>query len=47
MHQSRLAGFIIDCQGPDLDGAARFWSRALGLAEPERHPLAEQLWPLA
>lgn len=25
----------------------RFWSRALGVAEPERHPLAEQLWPLA
>lgn len=31
MHRSRLAGFIIDCQTPDLDGAARFWSGALGI----------------
>ncbi len=31
MHKSRLAGFIIDCQTDDLDGAAGFWSRALGL----------------
>jgi predicted enzyme related to lactoylglutathione lyase len=31
MHKSRLAGFIIDCQTRDLDGAAAFWSAALGL----------------
>lgn len=31
-HRSRLAGFIIDCQTPDLDGAARFWSQALGVS---------------
>jgi predicted enzyme related to lactoylglutathione lyase len=31
-HRSRLAGFIIDCQGDALAGASRFWSRALGLA---------------
>jgi predicted enzyme related to lactoylglutathione lyase len=31
MHRSRLAGFIIDCQTTDLDAAAQFWSRALGL----------------
>ena len=31
MHRSRLGGFIIDCQGEDLDAAAAFWSRALGL----------------
>lgn len=31
MHRSRLAGFIIDCQTVDLEGASRFWSRALGL----------------
>ena len=30
-HHSRLAGFIIDCRTDDLDGAARFWSQALGL----------------
>ena len=30
MHKSRLAGFIIDCNTDDLDGAARFWSAALG-----------------
>jgi predicted enzyme related to lactoylglutathione lyase len=31
MHKSRLAGFIIDCQGDDLEAATRFWSAALGL----------------
>jgi predicted enzyme related to lactoylglutathione lyase len=31
MHKSMLAGFIIDCQTDDLQGAARFWSQALGL----------------
>jgi hypothetical protein len=36
MHQSRLAGFIIDCEGKDLDGAVRFWSAALGLAPAGR-----------
>jgi predicted enzyme related to lactoylglutathione lyase len=30
-HKSQLAGFIIDCQTEDLDGAALFWSAALGL----------------
>jgi predicted enzyme related to lactoylglutathione lyase len=29
MHKSRLAGFI-DCKTPDLEGAAAFWSTALG-----------------
>jgi predicted enzyme related to lactoylglutathione lyase len=31
MHKSKLAGFIIDCQGDDLDGAANFWGHALGM----------------
>ena len=31
MHKSKLAGFIIDCQTTDLDGAAGFWSCALGM----------------
>lgn len=31
MHKSRLAGFIIDCQTPDLQSAARFWGGALGM----------------
>ena len=30
-HKSRLAGFIIDCQGGDLGEAAAFWSQAIGL----------------
>jgi predicted enzyme related to lactoylglutathione lyase len=30
MHKSCLAGFIIDCKTQDLDGAAAFWSQALG-----------------
>ena len=37
MHRSRLAGFIIDCQGTEPEEAARFWSRALGFpAKPPR-----------
>ena len=32
MHKSRLAGFIIDCDTSDLQGAARFWGDALGMA---------------
>jgi len=31
-HRSRLAGFIIDCEGGSLAEAASFWSQALGLA---------------
>jgi predicted enzyme related to lactoylglutathione lyase len=31
MHKSQLAGFIIDCDTTDLEAAADFWSRALGL----------------
>jgi predicted enzyme related to lactoylglutathione lyase len=41
MHQSRLAGFIIDCQTDDLEAAAGFWSAALQLpvvGSPEMDP---------
>jgi hypothetical protein len=31
MHKSKLAGFIIDCQTPDLTSAASFWGGALGM----------------
>jgi predicted enzyme related to lactoylglutathione lyase len=31
MHKSKLAGFIIDCQGPELASAAGFWGGALGM----------------
>jgi len=31
MHKSQLAGMIIDCETDDLDSAAVFWSRALGM----------------
>jgi predicted enzyme related to lactoylglutathione lyase len=31
VHKSKLAGFIIDCRTDDLDGAAEFWSGALGM----------------
>ena len=50
MHKSKLAGFIIDCQGKDLDGAANFWGHALGMprrtlppAEQERYERLEDL----
>lgn len=36
-HRSRLAGFVIDCQGGNHDAAADFWSRALGLPPGETH----------
>jgi len=31
MHKSKLAGFIIDCQGKDPKPAAEFWAAALGM----------------
>ncbi|HEX2791209.1 MAG TPA: VOC family protein [Steroidobacteraceae bacterium] len=31
MHKSKLVGFIIDCQGPELASAAGFWGGALGM----------------
>jgi len=36
-HQSRLAGFIIDCQTDDLEAAAQFWSQALHLPRGETY----------
>lgn len=43
MHRSKLAGFIIDCQTDDLEGAARFWSAALGYPiEPLPGPEGEK-----
>jgi predicted enzyme related to lactoylglutathione lyase len=36
-HRSRLAGFIIDCQGEDHETAAAFWSQALGLPRGETY----------
>jgi predicted enzyme related to lactoylglutathione lyase len=41
LHKSKLAGFIIDCQSPDLAAAADFWSAALGMptrALPSENP---------
>jgi glyoxalase superfamily protein len=32
MHKSRLATFVIDCRGDDLDEAGRFWGAALNRA---------------
>jgi hypothetical protein len=32
MHKSRLCTFVIDCKSDDIDGAAKFWSGALGRA---------------
>lgn len=31
MHKSMLGGLIIDCKTDDLEGAAAFWSAALGM----------------
>ncbi|GAB3735262.1 VOC family protein [Luteimonas pelagia] len=35
-HRSRLAGFIIDCEGDGLDDAADFWAAALGMTVADR-----------
>ena len=47
MHRSRLAGFIVDCRTDDLEQAAQFWSKALGLAlkpgAEEPSPIYRQL----
>lgn len=50
MHRSRLAGLIIDCETNDLDGAAEFWSKALGAppahaANPAESPYVELRMP--
>ena len=43
-----IAAFVREHGGRKLSARnRRFWSRALALAEPPCHPLAEQLWPLA
>jgi hypothetical protein len=39
-HQSQLAGFIIDCNTPDLVRAAEFWGQALRM-EMQRLPAEE------
>jgi hypothetical protein len=36
MHKSRLTALGIDCQGDDIEGAATFWSAALGRPVTER-----------
>jgi hypothetical protein len=38
MHHSRLCAVLIDCNAPDVDGAANFWSGALGRAIDPSHP---------
>ena len=37
MHRSRFGGIIIDCQTDDLEGAAAFWSEALGYPRKADH----------
>lgn len=38
MHNSRLCAILIDCNVPDVDEAARFWSSALGRPLDPAHP---------
>lgn len=40
MHHSRLAGFIIDCQGVTPSQSVQFWSAALGM--PHKPSLANE-----
>ena len=44
MHQSRLSGFIIDCETDDLEGAAAFWGKALGLRVEASSQAGESLY---
>lgn len=41
-HKSKFAGLIIDCETEDLDAAAAFWGRALGLPTLPRKTGAER-----
>ena len=38
MHYSRLCALLIDCDTPDIDKAASFWSDALGRPIDKDHP---------
>jgi hypothetical protein len=38
MHHSRLCALLIDCNGSDVDAAARFWAEALGRPVDREHP---------
>ncbi len=40
MHKSRFSGFIIDCETEDLQGAADFWSKALGAPAKKKADLS-------
>jgi catechol 2,3-dioxygenase-like lactoylglutathione lyase family enzyme len=42
MHRSRLAGFIIDCEGGDPEANARFWSEALGFPVNDHLPPTDE-----
>lgn len=44
MHNSRLSGFIIDCNTEDLEGAAAFWGAALGLKVEASSQAGEALY---
>ena len=44
MHQSRLSGFIIDCNTDDLEAAAAFWGKALGLRVEASSQAGEALY---
>lgn len=46
MHKSRLAGFIIDCQGDEMDLAADFWSKALGYPRKQSSDPADENYVL-
>ncbi len=46
MHKSRFCGFIIDCRGENLEGAAKFWSRALGFDTTRSDDPADQNYVL-
>jgi hypothetical protein len=38
MHRSRLCALLIDCNTPDVKGAADFWAQALGRPVDTAHP---------
>jgi len=46
MHRSRLAGFIIDCQGDALNEATEFWSQALGYPRKQSDDPADENYVL-
>ncbi len=44
MHKSRLGTLVVDCRTDDLDEAADFWGKALGLPAQHRYQPGDECY---